>query len=338
MTKDGKLQSWSDFKKDAYAVSGDYNGRWLEAEYHQTVATANMAAKWEDFQRNKDLYPNLKYVTVGDGRVRPEHQAWEGVIRPIDDPWWSTHYPPNDWGCRCDVEQTDEDPTEGEPKMDPIKEAFRNNAAQSGKIFQSEAYSVDLSNIEKDNVSIDSLVMLARNSKSKLHAFAKKLIYDLPLNKQFRLLKEFNNGGKVTQHILVNPGAEDYQDVLNAAMQFAKDGKDVQMLPEIHISDTGARSKLLKNLKSETSNPDLKVGKKYMDVKRPNAIKNITGNANKASSQGAVAVISDAKLKGKLSHEILQKRAEAILSEQNKSFYDFQEVFFYVDGKIYRFP
>ncbi len=32
---------------------------------------------------------------------RPHHQALNGVVRPADDAFWQTHYPPNGWGCRC---------------------------------------------------------------------------------------------------------------------------------------------------------------------------------------------------------------------------------------------
>lgn len=32
---------------------------------------------------------------------RPEHLAWDGLVLPLDDPWWDTHTPQNGWGCRC---------------------------------------------------------------------------------------------------------------------------------------------------------------------------------------------------------------------------------------------
>lgn len=35
---------------------------------------------------------------------RPEHVSWDGLTLIWSDPWWETHYPPNDWECSCGVE------------------------------------------------------------------------------------------------------------------------------------------------------------------------------------------------------------------------------------------
>ncbi|HVJ53462.1 MAG TPA: PBECR2 nuclease fold domain-containing protein [Aliidongia sp.] len=39
---------------------------------------------------------------------RPEHLAWDGLVLRHDDPWWSTHMPPNGWGCQCSAEPLSE--------------------------------------------------------------------------------------------------------------------------------------------------------------------------------------------------------------------------------------
>lgn len=156
LTKDGKIVPWNEFIKQANELNFEYNNRWLKTEYHHTVGTANMIEKWNDFVADADLYPNLKYVTVGDARVREQHKAWDGLILPINHPFWEKHLPPQDWGCRCNVEQTDEEPSKTIPDL-KTKSAFNNNAALSGKIFNEIPYSEALSANEikeaKNNLS-----------------------------------------------------------------------------------------------------------------------------------------------------------------------------------------
>jgi len=73
--------------------------------YDTNLRTAHAAGKWQQFQRLKDRRPFLQYYTVGDERVRPEHRQWHLITLHIDDEWWITHYPPNDFGCRCGARQ-----------------------------------------------------------------------------------------------------------------------------------------------------------------------------------------------------------------------------------------
>lgn len=79
--------------------------RRLKTIFEMNVRQAYAAGRWERIQESKALLPLLVYQTAGDAQVRPEHRAWDGVCLPVDDPWWSTHYPPCDWGCRCTVLQ-----------------------------------------------------------------------------------------------------------------------------------------------------------------------------------------------------------------------------------------
>jgi SPP1 gp7 family putative phage head morphogenesis protein len=73
--------------------------------FETNMRTAYQAGRWEQIQRLKDRRPFLRYVAVLDERTRPDHRAWHGTVLPADDAWWSTHYPPNGWNCRCTVQQ-----------------------------------------------------------------------------------------------------------------------------------------------------------------------------------------------------------------------------------------
>lgn len=139
LTEDGKVVPWSEFKKKAAELNIEYNQRYLKTEYHHTVATANSVEQWKDFEADADIYPNLKYNAVNDARTREKHRALDGLILPINHPFWITHGLPLDWGCRCGLEQTDEEPSKVIPKFD-VKGVFANNAALSGKVFGETPY------------------------------------------------------------------------------------------------------------------------------------------------------------------------------------------------------
>lgn len=79
--------------------------RRLEIIFRTNMRTSYAAGKWERIQRTKAALPMLKYMAVLDDHTRDQHRAWHGTILPVDDPFWSTHYPPNGWNCRCGVMQ-----------------------------------------------------------------------------------------------------------------------------------------------------------------------------------------------------------------------------------------
>jgi len=43
------------------------------------------------------------YVAINDGATRESHAALNGIVLPSNDPFWSKHYPPWEWGCRCQI-------------------------------------------------------------------------------------------------------------------------------------------------------------------------------------------------------------------------------------------
>ena len=139
ITQGGKVLPRNEFMKQAKELSQNYNANWLKTEYDQTVSSGRMAQKWKRFEANADIYPNLRYETVGDERVREKHRQWDGLVLPIDHPFWNNHTPPNDWGCRCDVVQTNAEVSRQVPDGQ-MKREFQTNPGKSGKVFNGSAY------------------------------------------------------------------------------------------------------------------------------------------------------------------------------------------------------
>lgn len=159
--KDGKLRPFNEFSVLAKKVNRQYNVNYLQAEYQTARTAAQMAEKWERLQETKDLFPNLKYRSVGDGLVRPEHERLNGIIKPIDDAFWSKYYPPLDWRCRCDVVATAEDAT-NDKEEDLPKPNFGGNVAKDKEIFTAKGTFFKLLNTNEN---------AARNAElSKLNA------------------------------------------------------------------------------------------------------------------------------------------------------------------------
>jgi hypothetical protein len=119
------------------AINASYNVNWMRTEYVHTVRSAGGAKNWQRYEADKDLYPFLEYMPSTAAEPRNEHKRLYGVIKPVDDPFWDTWMPPNDWGCRCSVKQVRNNADAVEPPEDiklPPK-AMRNNPGKTGIII-----------------------------------------------------------------------------------------------------------------------------------------------------------------------------------------------------------
>jgi SPP1 gp7 family putative phage head morphogenesis protein len=169
--QDGKLRPFNEFAVLAKNINRQYNVNYLQAEYQTARTAAQMAEKWERLQETKDLFPNLKYRSVGDSRVRPEHERLNGIIKPIDDTFWSKYYPPLDWRCRCDVVATAEDATD-DKEEDLPKPQFKGNVGKDKEIFTAKGTFFKLLNTSENAVKNAELSKL--NAPSEVVHKSKK--------------------------------------------------------------------------------------------------------------------------------------------------------------------
>lgn len=104
-TETGKKMPFAEFKRQALKVDSEYNVNWLKTEQDTAFLQAQNARKWIKADQQKDVFPFLEYITVGDDRVRPSHRNLNGFKARVDDPIWNKIHPANGWRCRCTVIQ-----------------------------------------------------------------------------------------------------------------------------------------------------------------------------------------------------------------------------------------
>lgn len=95
---------WKTAKKTIAAeIGGDEEGAKARAELILRINALQAFAVGRHAEQmdSLDAFPFWMYRTSKDERVRSSHAALDGVILPATDPWWKTHYPPWEFGCRC---------------------------------------------------------------------------------------------------------------------------------------------------------------------------------------------------------------------------------------------
>lgn len=132
----GKLRTFSEFKKAASKVFNDYNKNYLQAEWQTAFASAQAASKWTKFPEDAIL----QWRTQQDGRVRDGHKALHGTTYPKNHPFWETHYTPYGWRCRCFIIKV----ASGSPSVDPkgipdTPAMFRQNSGITGMVFDKQS-------------------------------------------------------------------------------------------------------------------------------------------------------------------------------------------------------
>ena len=119
---DGKLKPFSKWADEVKPISTHQVGPWLQTEYDTAVIRAHAAADWREFQRNKDVLPNLRWMPTTSNQPESSHRAYwlMKLTLPVDDPFWNEHHPGDRWNCKCSLEATD-DPVVRPADMEPTK-------------------------------------------------------------------------------------------------------------------------------------------------------------------------------------------------------------------------
>lgn len=185
LDSDGNLKPFEQWKNEVMPIASHQVGAWLRTEYDTAVIRAHQAADWQQFEREKDVLPNLRWMPSTSITPGADHKRFWGTVRPIDDAFWSEHRPGDRWNCKCGLSSTD-DPVTPIPDFDSrdkAQDGLENNPGKDGKLFsdnhpyQKNAYpKADdaVSKLKKridemikempDNLTIDEKMAIARNN------------------------------------------------------------------------------------------------------------------------------------------------------------------------------
>ena len=297
LDKNGKIKPEHQFMQDVKKANILFNRNYLQAEYQTAKRGVQMAHLWNKFLEQKEYYPNLVYRTVGDSRVRPEHAALNGVVKPIDDPFWKTYYPPNGWRCRCTVMNTAEKVSEGTFEDKTVKPEFHGNTALDEKILTSKGTFFKLLN---------------KDHKAKINAELMK--YNMPM--------EIAYHGKHKKKVFVSPFADDKDLIPNmetAMVIVDKLGIDVKI--RAHIDS---------NFVKEHKNPEYEIGGKIADRKEVSSYTSIKSNLENARKQGNQSIVYDiTKFQNWNAYEITKNLKGKIMNFKDK---DWLHEIYFVNG------
>lgn len=101
--RDAEPSLFADFTAEELAAHAEKLDTRAKFITRNLTTRAYSHAAYTDLQAAGDALPYWQYLTVGDEHVRDTHRALDGIILPKDDPFWRKHFPPWEFGCRCQV-------------------------------------------------------------------------------------------------------------------------------------------------------------------------------------------------------------------------------------------
>ena len=182
-----QIRSFSDFKKLADNISNKYNETWLRTEYNLSVAVGQNSAAYARAIADQDIIPYVQYITVGDRRVRNEHELLHNRIFRLSDQEAMNLWPPNGYGCRCEMIQYPYTPkkeaiTKGKQAVNMLGDKFKKsqfyiNRGQIRKVFSNKQFYHNIKGLP-ENINFLNYKSFALKSIKELQKGKKALKLD----------------------------------------------------------------------------------------------------------------------------------------------------------------
>ncbi|PIK20116.1 phage head morphogenesis protein [Prevotella intermedia] len=248
LDSNGGLKPFNQWLKDVLPIASHQCGAWLRTEYDTAVLRAHQAADWQQFRREQDVLPNLKWMPSTSLHPGEDHRRYWGTIRPIDDKFWTEHRPGDRWNCKCSLTSTDEavTPVPDNDEVSQPQAGLTGNPGMTG-----ETFSDDHPYFPKSCQDCDFYRPDLKNRLKNLFTNRVKDCYSCPYIDKcidrlgadgFKLERKYPNGGTLYIHSDADKEKNDYKAILTIARIFAKEGKTVRITPRLHHKSEEYRS------------------------------------------------------------------------------------------------
>lgn len=124
-------------KVERTAILDEYE-RQLKVEADMASRSSRGAIQWQEYERTKDVYPNLEYLESRSVEKNEAHVTLYGTVKPIDDPFWDDHFPPLQWGCKCRTRKSDGEVSTADVPEVPKAVGIAGNAGKQQQVFTKE--------------------------------------------------------------------------------------------------------------------------------------------------------------------------------------------------------
>ncbi len=268
LDENGELKSFRQWEQDTRDIRDHHVKHWLETEYNTAVRRAHIAADWRQFEREKDILPNIEWVETTAVTPGKDHMPFWGTILPVDHPFWDAHRPGDRWGCKCGLRNTDKEatPVPKEADLPAYRPApgLDNNPGKDAMLFSfSHPY-----------------FALGHMVYKKLAPIVKKFVKKQAQERA--KLKEYSRDNVAGKKLLIHEKAD-----INELADNIRAGRTlVENFPRMKI-------RIREHVRDGRKNPEYEINGMIADAKRVKKEKGIPDAFRKSIEQGCEVVIID---------------------------------------------
>lgn len=350
LDSNGNLKPFNQWLNDILPIASHQCGSWFKTEYDTAVLRAHQAADWQQFRREQDVLPNLKWMPSTSLHPGEDHRKYWGTIRPIDDKFWNEHRPGDRWNCKCSLSSTDEavTPVPDEDVHSEPQPGLKGNPGTTGETFSDNHpyFPSSCNDCAFYNPKFKDRLksLLTNREKDCYHCPYVDGCIDRSNKDGFKLTHKYKNGGALYIHADTEKKKGDYKAIVKIANDFAKEGKIVRVTPRVHYkSDSYAKiyGKLI-GTRYEKKCPDFEVDGKFYEYEgfiKPWSKKKVGRMLSHGIEQSSRIVINNTK---GCSDRFIRKQ---IMARKHLDEHAIKEVWiyekgktrlFYKDGKFYK--